>query len=628
MQTNSADRLPCAALFQRSVSLDTDGSVTVCCHDANMRLETGNLAATAAGGTSLRALVEGRHVNAMRLAHVTGGAERLPVCGGCDNSCYGRAEARDVWIFLLAQTSPATVARALAIHPYLGSYLGHPANLAVDLLEGRNALPMTRRSARNLAWMHFGLRRWSPAERAVLDRYLPRDARDPGRRPSPARPAHPWRWVLEPVDGALTPVVVHIEHLELAATAADRRAALWRQLGGGFSGFEFVQLTPLSPEGQRDYRVAPGQPPGFRTWIRGPEGRLRTSLGLPHTLALAFEPLDGAHRRACLLPLDPPDGQPRDVTNLTVHVLGDVGPGAYRVTALLLDAAGGLLAERALPVPLSLSTPPPAELEGAADAAPTTPSKPRPSGAEPPLHIRSMNVNLVGYCNLSCVMCAYTGAEHGKSPRRISRRAFRQILRTAAREQVRIDVMLLSWKGEALLHPELEGILDDLGDESLAELVWQYELVTNGQFMRRAVTDRILEGMAGGEFEFSRIQFSIDADNPDTYARVRVGGNFEDVERRVRHFIARRAELGLVKPYVSVELIPQRLNVDRIEPFIRRWLAFFAEHGITPAVEADHDCDSDAIFLKPLDFWRAEMDEDPAAWARMTREAVRRVLGS
>lgn len=69
----------------------------------------------------------------------------------------------------------------------------------------------------------------------------------------------------------------------------------------------------------------------------------------------------------------------------------------------------------------------------------------------------------------------------------------------------------------------------------------------------------------------TRLSISLDANTPETYAKVRVGGDFERVIRNVDRFFELRAELGTTLPVVTMCAVALKVNQHEIADFAARW---------------------------------------------------------
>jgi MoaA/NifB/PqqE/SkfB family radical SAM enzyme len=65
------------------------------------------------------------------------------------------------------------------------------------------------------------------------------------------------------------------------------------------------------------------------------------------------------------------------------------------------------------------------------------------------------------------------------------------------------------------------------------------------------------------------INVSIDAGNPETYEKIRIGANFLDVCSNIESFVKKRSEMGKNKPLLSVWMVAMRENIREIPALIQ-----------------------------------------------------------
>ena len=104
------------------------------------------------------------------------------------------------------------------------------------------------------------------------------------------------------------------------------------------------------------------------------------------------------------------------------------------------------------------------------------------------------------------------------------------------------------------------------------------------------------------------IYIGIDAFTPESYARIRVGGDHQRVVRNVRHLLKLKAEQRAVTPRVYVQFVEMEDNKGEKEDFIRFWTAEGADVKIRPKVSWAGQIDAPNLVLGNEDRW-------PCYWA-------------
>ena len=104
------------------------------------------------------------------------------------------------------------------------------------------------------------------------------------------------------------------------------------------------------------------------------------------------------------------------------------------------------------------------------------------------------------------------------------------------------------------------------------------------------------------------LYIGIDANSPETYAKVRVGGNFEKVVSNVRRLVRLKEELKSQTPEVYVQFVEMDANSQEKEGFIRYWTDQGVKVKIRPKVSWAGAIDAPNLVLGDADRW-------PCYWA-------------
>ncbi|MGH3906833.1 MAG: radical SAM protein [Pseudonocardiaceae bacterium] len=156
-------------------------------------------------------------------------------------------------------------------------------------------------------------------------------------------------------------------------------------------------------------------------------------------------------------------------------------------------------------------------------------------------------------CNFACTSCVRPpGKAHLLDPD--------DLVRWVEHEPgpFRAAPVWVHFSGESLLHPQLADILAALRHRDVETM-----LSTN--------SSRLDERRAGMLLDsgLSLIVFSLDAARADTFHRIRIGGDFETVERNVRAFIRRRGPRD--RPVTQAQLVVSDQDPAEIHEFLWRW---------------------------------------------------------
>lgn len=173
-------------------------------------------------------------------------------------------------------------------------------------------------------------------------------------------------------------------------------------------------------------------------------------------------------------------------------------------------------------------------------------------------------VEITAECNFACAMCHHPAMRRpkGKMPFELWEKCADQIAAIAPQTPC-----WFSFCGEPLLEPDL--LLRILAYGKSVGLR-SLNLNTNGMLLTPELADPILD--SGVDL----VVFGIDGFSRETYERIRVGGNRDQVYANVEHLLAARQARG-TGPEVMVQFIEMDENEHELEAFCKYWL----ERGAT-----------------------------------------------
>lgn len=178
------------------------------------------------------------------------------------------------------------------------------------------------------------------------------------------------------------------------------------------------------------------------------------------------------------------------------------------------------------------------------------------SGRRIPLpHI--LTIEVTSRCNLRCVMCPKTAGFVNTPPDRVISPAVIDRLEPFLGAVDGADLSGL-W-GEAFLFPEL--YLDIL--RRLKRRHIGVHTVSNGTL----ITDALADGLVS--LGLDRLEISVDAARPETYRRVRRGGELERVIEGVRAVVRRRERTGSRFPEIRLLFLGMTDTMEEFPEFVR-----------------------------------------------------------
>jgi len=187
--------------------------------------------------------------------------------------------------------------------------------------------------------------------------------------------------------------------------------------------------------------------------------------------------------------------------------------------------------------------------------------KPQPQ-AIPPLrpHPTKLFVEVTTRCNLNCFMCVKQQDGSAVCEGDLTPATF------AGLEPAfpHLDALVLNGIGEPLLSPHLEDFIR-LARRSMPAGGW-IGFQTNGLLLTNL---RAVSLVAAG---LDRICISVDASSPDTFRKVREGGDLNDIEHAFRAINLAREQCGRPEVEAGIEFVVMRSNLAEL-PAALRWAA-------------------------------------------------------
>jgi len=175
-----------------------------------------------------------------------------------------------------------------------------------------------------------------------------------------------------------------------------------------------------------------------------------------------------------------------------------------------------------------------------------------------PLHL-DIDTNYT--CNLHCIMCplGVGGFPAVYENKRLDFSLYRRVI--AEGVQKGLASIRLGLTGEPLLRPDIVDFVRLAKDQGLVDIM----LISNGLLLTEDLSRKLIE--AG----LTRLMVSLDAVRPETYRRIRRGGDLAQVTNNLRVFLKVRRELGTELPLLRVSFIRMSLNESELEEFHRIW---------------------------------------------------------
>jgi radical SAM protein with 4Fe4S-binding SPASM domain len=173
---------------------------------------------------------------------------------------------------------------------------------------------------------------------------------------------------------------------------------------------------------------------------------------------------------------------------------------------------------------------------------------------------KNVVIDTISFCNLKCSMCAHKDMSRKRG--KMSMELFKKIIDEIADVDNNTRVWLVFF-GEALLLKKttLFQMIKYAKEKNLTDVV----LNSNGNLLDENTAKRLIES------GLDIIYIGIDAFTPDTYKKIRIGGNYHTVVNNVINLINLEKDLRLNKPKVCVQFIEMEINKKEVGDFIDFW---------------------------------------------------------
>jgi len=211
-------------------------------------------------------------------------------------------------------------------------------------------------------------------------------------------------------------------------------------------------------------------------------------------------------------------------------------------------------------------------------------------------------IDTISHCNLKCSMCVHKEMKREKGIMPWS--LFSKIIDEIAQVDKGIRVWMVFF-GEALLlkkkKPSIFDMIAYAKEKGLLDVV----LNSNANLLdEEASKELIYSGL-------DAIYIGIDAFEPDTYARIRVGGDYEKVVQNTLRLIELKRIMNSTKPEVVVQFVVMDINEKEVEDFTKFWNHRGAVVKVRPKVSWAGSIDAPNLTLGNEARW-------PCHWAMQT----------
>jgi radical SAM protein with 4Fe4S-binding SPASM domain len=215
---------------------------------------------------------------------------------------------------------------------------------------------------------------------------------------------------------------------------------------------------------------------------------------------------------------------------------------------------------------------------------------------------RVVLIDTVSFCNLRCSMCVHQEMTRKKGV--MAWPLFTKIIDEIAEVDKNIRVWMVFF-GEALLLKRRKPSIFDMIAYGKQKGLTDVVLNSNANLLDEQAARGLIE--AG----LDAIYIGLDAFHPETYAKVRIGGNYEKTVENVIGLIRLKEEMGTSRPDVFVQFVEMDINSSEKKSFVDFWTQKGATVKIRPKVSWAGLIDAPNLILDNKDRW-------PCYWAMQT----------
>ena len=211
-------------------------------------------------------------------------------------------------------------------------------------------------------------------------------------------------------------------------------------------------------------------------------------------------------------------------------------------------------------------------------------------------------IDTISYCNLRCSMCVHKEMVRKKGI--MPWNLFTKIIDEIAEVDKHVRVWMVFF-GEALLLKRKTPSIFDMIAYAKSKGLTDVVLNSNGNLLDHKAAKGLIES------GLDAIYIGIDAFKPETYVKLRVGGNYEKTVNNVVNLIELKRQMNSENPKVFVQFVEMDINTNEKEDFIKFWAAKGAIVKIRPKVSWAGMINAPNLILGNEERW-------PCYWAMQT----------
>lgn len=170
-----------------------------------------------------------------------------------------------------------------------------------------------------------------------------------------------------------------------------------------------------------------------------------------------------------------------------------------------------------------------------------------------------LEVDTLTDCNYKCPMCpAVTLSSHDKN-KRLSEHLLEKLITECEKEN--LASITLDHGSEPLMNKDIANIFLKFKEAKVIDIF----LHTNGSLLTKEISRKLIQN------GLTKINFSLDALTPETYSKIRVGGDYNKVFDNIMTFLDVKKSFGKSYPRTRVSFICSDKNEHERDAFFNFW---------------------------------------------------------
>jgi len=193
-----------------------------------------------------------------------------------------------------------------------------------------------------------------------------------------------------------------------------------------------------------------------------------------------------------------------------------------------------------------------------------------------------VQIETTSVCNSACITCSHKTMARPKT--HMDFNLFKRIIDDCAQNRKYIKRMGLFFMGEPFLAPN---IFKEIDYAKLKGIKYVF-LISNGSILNKKIAEKILNS------ELDEIVFSIDGATKETFEKIRVGLDFEQVISNITNLLELRKQLNKTKPKIVIDMVVTPNGENEVKQLKEKWQGL-ADHVVVRSMHYFEGIDKDLI---------------------------------